>query len=105
MQLFASRFGYSGAILYQVYGCISTNINWRVAAGPIDGTMGPNSWAGVQRGLTKQGGYTGPADGAPGPNTYKAMQRIAQKYGYGGPIDGDLGPESYKGFAKFLNTL
>lgn len=83
LQLFASKNGYTG---------------------PLDGQMGKNSWAGVQRGL-RQFGYTGPDDGAPGANTYKAMQVAAQRFGYSGPIDGSMGANSYRGFAKFLNTL
>jgi hypothetical protein len=83
-QLFASKYGYQG---------------------PLDGALGPESWAGTQRGLAAIAGYQGPDDGVPGPNTYEAMQRVAAKYGYQGPIDGELGPNSYRGFATFLNTL
>jgi peptidoglycan hydrolase-like protein with peptidoglycan-binding domain len=72
--------------------------------GPIDGVMGKNSWAGVQRGLQASAGYTGPADGVPGANTYKAMQTLAARSGYTGPIDGALGPNSYRGLAAFLNS-
>jgi peptidoglycan hydrolase-like protein with peptidoglycan-binding domain len=83
LQLFAQRNGYSG---------------------PLDGAMGKNSWASVQRGLRAYG-YNGPDDGVPGANTYKSIQKVAQRYGYSGPIDGEMGKNSYKAFARFLNTL
>jgi hypothetical protein len=82
-QVYASKYGYTG---------------------PVDGVLGPNSWAGTQRGL-KNWGYTGPDDGVPGTNTYMAMQRLAAAYGYTGPIDGELGPNSYRGLARYFNTL
>jgi len=47
------------------------------SAGPTDGVMGVEAWAGVQRSL-----------------------RMA---GYAGPVDGVLGPNSYRGFAALLN--
>lgn len=82
-QLYAAMYGYTG---------------------PIDGVLGPNSWAGTQRGL-RNWGYTGPDDGDPGTYTYMAMQRLAAAYGYTGPIDGELGPNSYKGLTRYFNTL
>jgi hypothetical protein len=33
--------------------------------GPVNGILGPNSWAGTQRGLVDYG-YTGPDNGVPG---------------------------------------
>ena len=72
--------------------------------GPVDGILGPQSWAGTQRGL-QSWGYTGPDDGAPGAHTYMAMQRLAAAYGYTGPVDGVLGPNSYRGLATYFNTL
>ena len=82
-QLFARRFGYTG---------------------PVDGSLGPQSWAGTQRGL-RAWGYTGPDDGSPGPQTYMAMQRLAAAYGYKGVVDGVLGPNSYRSLATYFNTL
>ncbi len=72
--------------------------------GPIDGVLGVQSWAGVQRGM-RDYGYTGPDDGVPGVHTYAAMQRLAAAHGYTGPVDGVLGPNSYRGIARYLNTL
>jgi hypothetical protein len=63
-QLFAAQFGYTG---------------------DIDGVLGPNSWAGTQRGL-RPWGYAGPDDGAPATQTYMAMQRLAAAYGYKGDL-------------------
>ena len=70
--------------------------------GPVDGIMGPNSWQGVQRGLSALG-YSVDVSGTPELNTYAAMQSIAQQYGYTGLVDGVMGPNSYRGFAHFLN--
>lgn len=67
--------------------------------GDVDGVMGPNSWAGLQRYLQENHGYPGPIDGIPGTNTYKAMQRWAAIFGYGGAVDGVMGPNSWRGFA------
>ncbi len=82
-QVFASYYGYTG---------------------DIDGVLGPNSWAGTQKGLRNYG-YTGDCDGVPGPNTYAAMQKMASFWGYTGAQDGVLGPNSYKGIAKYFNTF
>lgn len=68
--------------------------------GDVDGVMGPNSWAGLQRYLHANYGYPGPIDGSPGINTYKAMQRWAKLFGYGGSVDGVMGPNSWRGFAS-----
>ena len=81
MQLWASLHGYSG---------------------PVDGVLGPNSWAGFQRALASEG-YNVQDSGTPDSATYSAMQSIAAQYGYTGPIDGVLGTNSYKNFSKFLN--
>eukprot|EP01032_Pedospumella_encystans_P025916 gene25916-29276_t len=82
-QIYASHHGYVGA---------------------INGILGPNSWAGTQRGL-RDYGYNGADNGIPGVNTYMAMQRLAAKYGYTGAVNGILGPNSYKGLARYFNTL
>jgi len=71
--------------------------------GPVDGVLGKNTWAAIQRGRKRWDGYDGPIDGIPGVNTYKALQRAAQHGGYDGPIDGVLGKNSYRGLAKLLN--
>ena len=70
--------------------------------GPVDGIMGPNSWKGVQRGLSAMG-YTVSASGTPDADTYAAMQSVGAQHGYTGPVDGGMGPNSYRGFARFLN--
>lgn len=74
-------------------------------AGPLDGSLGTESWKAIQRNLTREYGYTGPIDGAPGVNTWKAFQRWASRYGYLGPIDGVPGPKTWRAVAKALNTL
>lgn len=71
--------------------------------GPIDGILGPNSWAGFQRALADYG-YSVNDTGTPDSATYSAMQSLATIHGgYTGPVDGVMGPNSYRGFAYFLN--
>ncbi len=90
--------------IYLTFGAISHQASKYGYTGPINGVLGPNSWAGTQRGMRNYG-YTGPDNGIPGVNTYMAMQRLAAQHGYTGPINGILGENSYKGIAKYLNTL
>lgn len=71
--------------------------------GSVDGVMGPNSWKGVQRGLTALG-FSVDETGVPDFQTYAAMQSMALQYGYTGPVDGIMGPNSYRGFSRYLNS-
>lgn len=71
--------------------------------GPIDGALGKQSWAALQRGRKKYDGYTGPDDGVPGTGTWMALQRVARFGGYKGPIDGKPGKATYRALAAWLN--
>lgn len=70
--------------------------------GPINGTLGVNSWAGVQRYLKANWNYLGPADGYPGVNTYKAMQRAGNARGWWptpSVVDGTLETRDWQAWA------
>lgn len=76
-------------------------------AGPVNGIMGPNSWAAVQRYLKEQWGYLGPTNGIPGVNTYKAMQRAGNSYGwYATPsaVDGTLEARDWKAWGYAIKV-
>jgi len=76
--------------------------------GPWNGTMGVNSWMGVQRYLNNANGAGLVVDGQPGPATYRAIQRhINLRAAYTPEIrpvsvDGILGPNTYKGWSFVL---
>lgn len=73
--------------------------------GPVNGLIGVNTWAGIQRYLQAEWGYTGPANGIPGPNTYNAMIRAGNLWSYPNgtrPQDGSLTEADWQNFAYLL---
>jgi len=71
-------------------------------AGPINGTLGVNSWKGIQSYLRDYWNYTGPVNGVPGVNTYKAMQRAGNQMAWWptpSAVDGTLETRDWQAWA------
>lgn len=74
-------------------------------AGAASGTAKPaklSGWAGIQKYLKANYGYSGVIDGNPGVLTYKALQKFMRKYGYNGAVDGIAGVNTWKAVQTWL---
>lgn len=74
-------------------------------AGASSGTAKPaklTGWAGIQKYLKANYGYSGEIDGIPGLLTYKALQKFMRQYGYNGAIDGIAGANTWKAVQRWL---
>ncbi|MGL4177008.1 MAG: hypothetical protein ACRCSN_13115 [Dermatophilaceae bacterium] len=105
--------GVPGRYFWKLMQCLGRQGGY---VGPIDGDLGKNSWAGIQRRLsalpqdpgdpTSAPMYSGAITAAPTADTWAGLQRYASAHSpWNGLPDGDPTPDFYRGLAFALNDL